>query len=184
MSAQTTALEARAAARTIGPQLQWEIEQFLYQEARLLDERRYEEWLALMAEDVVYEMPLRVDRLRRDERRYHVPDEIKIFDDDLASLKARVRRLQSGVAWSEDPPTRVRHLVSNVQIAAGDASDELKVTVVFVVCVSRMSEPPTIFYGQRHDVLRRKGDGGWRIARRTVLGDQSVSPSNNLTVFF
>jgi len=168
----------------MNPNLQWEVEQFLYEEARLLDERRYDEWLALMTEDVTYEMPLRVDRLRRDERRYGVRDEIKLFDDDLEGLRARVRRLKSGVAWSEDPPTRVRHLVSNVQITPGDKINEIVVTVAFLVCVSRMSEPATLFYGQRRDLLRRQDGGGFRIARRTVLGDQSVSPSNNLTVFF
>lgn len=167
----------------LGPQLQWEIEQYLYHEARLLDERRYEEWLELMAEDISYEMPLRVDRLRRDEKRFKVADEIKIFDDDLAGLKIRVKRIRSGTAWSEDPRSRARHLVSNVQIARAEKPGEIKVTCVFMVYVSRMDEEPSIFSGQRQDILRRSEEG-WKIAERWLLGDQSVIPSNNLTLFF
>ncbi|MCO7636629.1 aromatic-ring-hydroxylating dioxygenase subunit beta [Pseudomonas sp. S 311-6] len=181
---ETSGPDSGSADLVIGPQLQWEVESFLYREARLLDERRYEEWVELLAEDIVYEMPLRVDRLRRDDRRYRVTDEIKIFDDDLASLKMRIRRIRSGTAWSEDPRSRSRHIVSNVELAAGERAGELHVTAVFMVYVSRMDEPETIFSGQRKDVLRRQADGSWKIAGRWLLGDQSVIPSNNLTLFF
>ncbi|MDN7754855.1 MULTISPECIES: aromatic-ring-hydroxylating dioxygenase subunit beta [Burkholderia] len=167
-----------------GPQLQWEIEQFMYHEARLLDERRYEEWLALLAEDIVYEMPLRVDRLRRDEKRFKVEDEIKIFDDNLESLKLRVRRIRSGTAWSEDPRSRSRHFISNVQIVPGEQSNEIKAICAFMVYVSRMDEAPCVFSGQRQDVLRRSDQGEWQITERWLMSDQSVMPSNNLTMFF
>lgn len=165
-----------------GPQLQWEIEQFLYHEARLLDERRYEEWLKMLAEDIAYDMPLQVDRVRRDTRRYKVVDELKTYNEDFRTLNARVKRLLSGVAWSEDPPSHVRHFVSNVQLSAGERSDELAVTSAFLVTVSRLGEPVTFFPGQRHDVLRRTADGLWCVARRSIVSDYAVNPSNNLTM--
>lgn len=177
-------LGGQPAAIVYGPQLQWEVEQFLYAEAAMLDDRRYEEWLALMTEDVSYLMPLRIDRLRRDEKRFKVADEICIFDDDLGRLKTRVKRIRSGTAWSEDPRSRARHLVSNVQIAPGEAADEIEVTAAFLVYVSRMDEQANIFSGRRQDTLRRNPAGGWQIAARLVVGDQSVIPSNNLTLFF
>jgi len=79
---------------------------------------------------------------------------------------------------------RLRHLISNVQISRGQQPEEIEVISVFLVYVSRMDEEPTLFSGQRHDVLRSDANGGWKIARRVVIGDQSVIPSNNLTLFF
>ncbi|QDK35719.1 aromatic-ring-hydroxylating dioxygenase subunit beta [Sphingomonas sp. IC081] len=185
MSVEPVALDMPAIAEEPGPRLQWEIEQFLYAEAGLLDDRRFEDWLALMADDVVYQMPLRTDRIRRDERRLKaIAEEVKIFDDNLERLRTRVKRLRSGTAWSDDPRARVRHLISNVQISRGQQPEEIEVISVFLVYVSRMDEEPTLFSGQRHDVLRSDANGGWKIARRVVIGDQSVIPSNNLTLFF
>lgn len=163
--------------------LQWEIEQFYYHEACILDDRQYNDWLDLMAEDIVYQMPLRIDRTRRDERRFKSGDEIMIFDDNKKRMATRVKRLLSGTAWSDDPRARARHMISNVQIAAGDQPDEIKVTSAFLVYISRMDEPPSLFSGRRNDVLRLTADG-WRIAGRLVTGDQSVIASNNLVLFF
>jgi len=183
MNAEVATMTNRAASLQAGPQLQWEVEQFLYREAWLLDEKRYEDWLGLLAEDLVYQMPMQVDRLRRDERRYKVPDDVMIYNDNVALLTVRVRRLQSGTAWSEDPPSRVRRLVCNVQIANGDQPDTLTVTSAFAVYVSRLNEGSTLFSGQRQDVLRRQAGGDWRIAKRVIITDQSVNPGNNLTLF-
>jgi 3-phenylpropionate/cinnamic acid dioxygenase small subunit len=169
----------------VGPDLQWKVEQFLYREARLLDERCYEDWLTLLASDLVYTMPLRIDRLQRDGARYKAPsEEIMIFDDDLESLKVRVKRLRTGICWADDPPARARHAINNVQIAAGEVAGEIKVVSSFMVYVSRMAEGAILFSGVRHDVLRIDGSGGMQVSRRRILGDQSVMFSNNLTMFF
>lgn len=185
MSAEAAVAPAAPTAfESDGPRLQWEIEQFLYAEARILDDRLYFDWIGLMTDDVLYQMPLRIDRTRRDERRFKSGDEIMIFDDNKKRLETRVKRLMSGTAWSDDPRARARHMVSNVQIEGGDRPDELKVTSAFLVYLSRMDEPPTLFSGRRDDVLRRTTAGGWQIAKRLVTGDQSVIPSNNLVLFF
>lgn len=165
--------------------LQWRVEQFLYREGALLDQRRYEEWLELLDPDIVYTMPLRVDRLRQHVKRFGgKPDEIMLFDDDFKSLQMRVVRLNSGVCWAEDPPARVRHMISNVQVArSADAEDELNVTSVFMVYVSRMEESGILFSGERNDVLKAAGSD-FRVKRRQIIGDQTVMLSNNLTIFF
>src|SRR5271163_1854869 len=94
-----------AADRTDRISLQWEIEQFLYHEAILLDARRFDEWLELLADDIHYWMPLRFNRDRRDEAsEISAPDELSLFDDDKPFLEARIRRLKTGKAWAEDPP--------------------------------------------------------------------------------
>lgn len=165
--------------------LQWRVEQFLYREGMLLDQRLYEEWLELLDPAIVYTMPQRVDRLRQDVKRFGgKPDELMLFEDDFASLQMRIRRLKSGVCWAEDPPARVRHMITNVQIArSADAADELNVTSVFMVYVSRMEESGIIFSGQRNDVLKSVGND-FRVKRREIIGDQTIMLSNNLTIFF
>ena len=173
-----------AAAPPIDEKLLKCIEQFLYLEATLLDERRYEEWLMLLAPDISYVMPARVDRLRRDQARYTVSDELNLFDDTYTSLSTRVRRIRNGACWTEDPPARARHFISNVQVQPGDVGGELKVSSYYLVTVSRMDGEPATFTGCRHDVLRPVDDGKWKIARRLLIGDQSVISTNELTIFF
>jgi 3-phenylpropionate/cinnamic acid dioxygenase small subunit len=167
-----------------GPQLQWEIEQFLYAEAHLLDTRRYEEWLELLTADIRYVMRVVTDRIRRDAIRFKPQAiELKHFDDGRENLEHRVQRIRSGMAWSDDPPVRGTHYVANVRVSAGDTAQELRVSSNFLVHVSRTDEPATVFSGARDDVLRA-ADAGWRIASRTISLDESVLNSTNLTFFF
>ncbi len=88
-------------------ELYYDIEQFMLDEADLLDERRYEEWLELMAEDIHYWMPTRSNRLARElDREISAPDEAAFFDETKEHLQQRLVRLQTGMAWAEDPPSR------------------------------------------------------------------------------
>lgn len=173
-----------AAELVLGPALQYEVEQFLYQEAALLDERRYTQWLGLLAEDIHYHLPVRMNRLRRDlAQEYTRPGEQAHFDDRLPSLKARVGRLESGMAWSETPASRTRRLISNVRLQLAEAAQELEVRSHFLVYRSRQESEVDLFAGERLDRLRR-GPGGWRIARRTIHLDQATLHTGNLGLFF
>src|SRR5579859_1587271 len=97
--------------------LQYEVEQFLYAEAALLDARKYREWLGLVADDIHYWMPIRRTVTNSDlEREFTKPGDMAYFDDDRELLEMRVRKLEAGSAWSEDPPSRSRHFVSNVRV--------------------------------------------------------------------
>jgi biphenyl 2,3-dioxygenase subunit beta len=167
----------------VDPDLQHEIEQFLYAEAELLDESDLHAWVALFTDDVRYLMPTRTNRLRR-ERGQEIGKEtdLAFFDDDKKSLEARVRRLDTGVAWAEDPPSRTRHLVTNVRIEPL-AGDEYAVRSYFFLYRSRLRTDENLFVGRRHDVLRRTPEG-LRIARREILLDQNVILAKNLSVFF
>jgi biphenyl 2,3-dioxygenase subunit beta len=167
----------------VDPDLQHEIEQFLYAEAELLDESDLHAWVALFTDDVRYLMPTRTNRLRR-ERGQEIGKEtdLAFFDDDKKSLEARVRRLDTGMAWAEDPPSRTRHLVTNVRIEPL-AGDEYAVRSYFFLYRSRLRTDENLFVGRRHDVLRRTLEG-LRIARREILLDQNVILAKNLSVFF
>src|SRR6266545_4551809 len=99
-------------SRIIGAQnpVYWEIVEFLYHEAELLDTGRFQDWLALMTEDLSYRMPVRVTRVGRNNSGYS--NEMEIFSDDFSSMRLRIDRLATGSAWAEDPPSRTRHMVS------------------------------------------------------------------------
>jgi len=166
--------------------LQWEVEQFLYYEAALLDARRFDEWLQLLADDIHYWMPLRFNRDRRDEASdTSAPDEVSLFDDDKAFLEARIRRLKTGKAWAEDPPSRTRHLITNVVIEPANAPQNADFAVHsnFIVYRNRMEGEVDLYAGSRDDLIRRTA-GGFQIASRTIMLDQNVLLSKNLSILF
>ena len=106
-----------------------EIAEFLYAEAELLDERRHDEWLALLAEDIRYWMPMRRNVKYGDTTREFTreSEDISWFDEGKDTLTRRVRQIQTGIHWAEEPQSRITHMVSNVQLLevtpdAGDAA--------------------------------------------------------------
>jgi biphenyl 2,3-dioxygenase beta subunit len=165
-------------------QLRREIEDFLYLEAELLDDRKLREWLDLLTDDVRYWMPIRYNTLDRPE---NVTDELSkpgegyYFDDDKKSLKIRVERVYAKNAWAEMPPSRTRHFVTNIRMKKHDGT-EIEVHSNFLVYRTRMETDQDMFVGTRHDILRRV-DGALKIARRTIILDQAVLSAKNISVF-
>lgn len=163
--------------------LQYEVEQFLYAEAALLDARRYRDWLGLVADDIEYWMPIRRTVTNSDlAREFTKPGETAYFDDDRAYLEMRVRKLEAGSAWSEDPPSRSRHFVSNVRIL-DVVGDEITLEACFHLYRSRLERDVDSWIGRRVDVLRRTA-GGFRLARRHLFLDQTVIQSTNMSTIF
>ena len=173
-----------------------EIEQFLYREARLLDERRLHEWLELLTDDIHYWMAGRTNRYPKtskaisilDPGRYVEDDltrdnEVALLDEDKRSLVQRVARLDTGMSWAEDPPSRTRHLIANIEVEPGDGAQEVRAYSNFVVYRSRAETEQDFYVGARRDVLRRVG-GAWKLARRRVILDQNVLLAKNVSIFF
>ncbi len=160
-----------------------EISQFLYREARLLDEERYEEWLGLMTEDVHYWMPGIQARHRRDKTPALDPARMAFFDDDLLNLRRRVTRFMDPTAWAEDPPTRSCHVLSNIEVESTAAPREWRVYCTFINTRGRGDAEEFWLCGRRTDVLRRAADGQLRIASRCIVMTQSVLLAKNLNVF-
>ncbi len=159
-----------------------EILEFLHQEAELLDNGRFSEWLELMTEDIRYRMPVRVNRGRSLKPDY--AEKTEIFSDNLASLRIRVKRLGTDFAWAEMPPSRTRHLITNVRVHSTPDPLELDVLSYFLVYRNRTnSSRADILAGERQDLMR-KVEEKWRLARRTILLDQVVVGSRNLSIFF
>jgi 3-phenylpropionate/cinnamic acid dioxygenase small subunit len=171
-------------------ELKEEIEEFLYLEADLLDSRKFRDWLDLLAEDLVYFMPIRrnVKFGEQDERENTRQGEgISWFDEDKWTLTKRVEQILTGVHYAEEPLSRVSHMVSNIRLLsiAPSAEDATEVTVGsrFLVFQSRVEYEHYTFIGRRTDVLRRHGDS-WRIARRELILEQNVLLAKNLSIFF
>lgn len=171
-------------------ELKQEIEDFLYCEADLLDQRRFTEWLDLLADDLVYFMPIR----RNVKFGQHTENEntrqgegISWFDEDKWTLAKRVEQILTGVHYAEEPLSRVTHMVSNVRLLdvqpSVEAPQEVTVGCRFLVHQNRVEYETYTFIGRRTDVLRRAGDS-WRIARRELILEQNVLLAKNLSILF
>ena len=158
-----------------------EIEQFLYREARLLDERKFEEWLQLFTDDVRYWMPVVATR-ERGSPEVAGDHELAYFDDNQQTLSLRVKRLYTGLAFAEEPQSRTRRFISNVEVQ-GVGPDELLVFSNFIVYRTRLERELDLFVGRREDSLRKIG-GEWKIAKRKMILDQNVLAAKNLSIFF
>ncbi|MGE4240633.1 3-phenylpropionate/cinnamic acid dioxygenase subunit beta [Ramlibacter sp.] len=164
--------------------LQHEVESFLSHEAELLDERRFNEWHALLADDLRYWMPLArsfkfgqpQDEYTRERR------DAAWFDEDKKTLGQRIKQIQGGDHWAEEPASRTTHLVACVRVESIEGG-EIAVKSRFVVYASRNEREVQFYMGKRRDVLRRV-DGGFRIARREIRLDQNVLLAKAMTIFF
>lgn len=168
-----------------GIELWFEVQAFLVHEARLIDDRRFEEWLDLFTDDAVYWMPGRINPWRSGEIADSVtkPGELAIFEDTKQTLTTRVRRLRTGMAWGEDPPSRTRHLITNVEVEPDDDPAQLRARSNFLVYRAQLETDKDLFAGMRDDVLRRV-DGRLQIARRTLRLEDVVHDSKPLSIFF
>lgn len=161
------------------------VEDFLYHEAELLDGRRFREWWGLFSEDIVYWMPVRwnVHTLPGDvEAELEPRGGLSYFEDNKESLRLRVERLYTGTAWAESPPSRTRHLITNIRIKR-EEEDELEVRSNFFVYRTRLEQDRDLYVGERIDRLRPKGSE-FLIARRTIILDQAILDAKNISVFF
>ena len=167
-----------------------EIEEFLYDEANLLDERRFNEWLDTLAEDLRYFMPMESNvkfgehaarELTRREQH------MSWFNEGKWSIAKRAEQILTGVHWAEEPLSRVCRLVTNVQLRAieSNAAGELEVEVSsrFLIYQNRCEYEQYFFVGDRFDRIRRTPEG-WKLARREIRIHQNVLLAKNLSIFF
>lgn len=165
-------------------QTHFEVTQFYNLEAEFLDDGRFADWLEMLAQDLHYWAPIRTNRLRRQQAlSVAAPGEAAFYDETHASLAWRIRRYDSGMAWAEDPPSRTRHLISNISVR--DREDGLlQVRSAFLVYRNRLHTEVDIYAGGRNDVLRRAGTHGFEVVKRTILFEQNVLLMKNISTFF
>ena len=154
--------------------------QFLVEEAALLDAADYAGWLELLCEDIRYVMPVRVTTARG--AGFDSLSDMAHFDEDMYALRKRVQRLATDHAWTEDPPSRTRHFVTNVRTFRA-APGELRVQSALLLFRSRGdTREADLLSAGRADLLRETADG-LRLARREITADESVLRTQNLAVF-
>ena len=170
-------------------ELKQQIEDFVYAEAELLDQRQFKEWLELLTDDLVYFMPLRRN-VKYGQHAEHENTaegrEMSWFEEDKWTLSKRVDQIITGIHWAEEPLSRVCHIVSNLQLVEVrpdlESPHEVVARCRFIVYQNRMATETNLFVGKRTDLLR-KVDGQWKLARREIILDQNVLLSKSLTIF-
>jgi benzoate/toluate 1,2-dioxygenase beta subunit len=146
------------------------IEDFLFHEAKLIDEHRYDEWLALWTEDCLYWVPCNSDDA--DPAR-----QAMIIYDNRARLDERVYRLTSGAAWAQQPRSRTRRLISNVEVRETDGGYAVESNCL--IAELRRSRQD-LFAARILHTLRPAGDS-FRIALKKVLLLNNDEAIDNLT---
>jgi 3-phenylpropionate/cinnamic acid dioxygenase small subunit len=164
--------------------LWWEMVSWLNHEAELLDEGRFDEWLNLLGDDLVYEAPVRLTKELGEggENAYKAFVDQYYFLEDRTTLELRVKRLKTDFAWAEDPPSRTRRFVSNVRVN-GRVQDEAEVRSYLLLYRNRGDDTGNdLISAERQDVLYR-GPVGWKLSSRLILIDQATLGTKNLGVF-
>src|SRR6516165_4150922 len=146
------------------------IEQFLFREAQLMDEHRFDEWLALWSEPALYWVPSNRDDL--DPAR-----EVSLIYDDWVRLQLRIARLKSGFAHAQEPKSRMRRLISNVVIE--EAEGEVVASSNFLLAELRRGKQD-LFAGRTTHRLRQQ-DGSFKMKLKKVLLVNNDEPIDNLT---
>ncbi|MBN9620392.1 MAG: aromatic-ring-hydroxylating dioxygenase subunit beta [Actinobacteria bacterium] len=170
-----------ATSADVDPDTRAAITDFLFQEAYLIDERRFGEWLDMFDEEARYVVPVRVTREAGAD--WQLSPDSTIFDDTKQTLGIRIARLRTDFAWAEQPPSRTRHYVSNVLVDAGEASGEYTVRSNCLVYRSRGNLPrPDLFScARRHEL--RLDPAGLKIKNRWTVLDESMVSAHNLSIF-
>lgn len=163
--------------------LREEVGAWMLVESELLDGRREREWLEnMVSRNVVYQLPLRqtVERARGDG---FVPGTFHL-DERWGSLMARVARIETGYGWAEDPPSRVRHFVTNIRVGEEQEDGSINARSNLLVYRTRNDQTqPQLFSGERHDVYKRE-DGVLMLQKRSIYLDATAIEAHNIALFF
>jgi p-cumate 2,3-dioxygenase beta subunit len=150
-----------------------EIEDLLYKEAALLDEWRLEEWLELLSDDAIYEIPP-TDVPEGDAR-----NTLFIIADDAVRIRSRVKQLLGKSAWAESPHSRTRRMISNVRVLGADG-DRILATANFAVHRMRYESVDT-YIGRYDYKLVRVGNELKIKERRAVLDNEALRPHGKIS---
>lgn len=150
--------------------LRTRVEAFLIHETALLDERRYPEWIDLFTPDGVYWVPA-----NRDDT--DPGTHVSLIYDNVARLKERLVRADSGMFWAQDPPTRATRVIGNLLVKRRDEGLLARCKLVLVTQRRGQSQ---LLSGTCTYQLAEHGDG-YRIRHKTVLLIQNDEPQLNLT---
>lgn len=159
------------------------IQRQLFHEARLLSASEYDEWLAMLADDINYAMDMPQRRFKDDKSASRAPKKTPIFDDDMAALKMRIARFNTGFVWAENPINAIRHIVSNVEVFETEDTNRFSVYSIIEVHRSRMDAERKRLTAGRQDIWQ-KTDSGFQLLKRNATLDDGVVLDSNINFFF
>jgi 3-phenylpropionate/cinnamic acid dioxygenase small subunit len=163
------------------------ITRFLYEEVQLLDDWKWGEWLDFFSDDLMYWAPTRLDRIERERAKSISEFGTSVhFEETKPMLKQRVDRILTGKAWAEEPPSRSRHLVTNVRVSKGEGEGEFVVKSNFMAYRSNGQRAQDYITGERTDVIVKapESEWGYLIKERRILFDMSIILIKNLSLFY
>jgi 3-phenylpropionate/cinnamic acid dioxygenase small subunit len=158
-----------------------EVMQFLIEEAHLLDEGLFSDWLKILGPDFVCTMPVRQSVHRTGGSGFS--NSMNWTREDLGSLTFKVKRLQSDSAFNEDPPSRTRRLITNLRLHETAVPNEVYAQSYLLLRRNRGDAHDSVSLSARRDDVLRRSTDGWKLVRRTVWMDQAVLGMPNLSVF-
>lgn len=165
------------------PQLTGQVQMHYHREFRCLQEEAYEFWLEnFVAKDIHYWMPVIEVRMRKDKRPEPGLDDVSIFDEGYGDLQQRIDRLATGTVWMEDPASRIRYFLTNLEVYKTDDANEFRTYSNLLVVRNRRQLEMTQHSIGREDLIRREGDG-FKVFRRKLLLDARVTQDKNLYFF-
>ncbi|MDM5453825.1 aromatic-ring-hydroxylating dioxygenase subunit beta [Peribacillus simplex] len=161
--------------------LKCEFEQWLYDEAQLLDDIEFDDWFDLMHSSLRYQMPVRINKEGVERPDYST--EMFTFNDDIELLRLRVDRLKTDYAWAEIPPSRTRRFVSNVRVKDFVEGEKAVVKSYLLIYRSRSTDiQHDLISGERNDEFIFE-EGKWKLAKRIFIVDQTTINTRNLAIF-
>lgn len=152
----------------------------LAREAALLDDRRFEEWFALLSPAIDYRVPVRTMRLNRDGAGYS--SRAYFMEEDHASLRTRVARLRSPSAWSENPPTRTRRLLGSIRVGTPSGGVFPVASSIAVFCYRGDRAEPQMLTAERQDLWEGEGHA-WHLRERLALMDSTILGLEAFSIF-
>ncbi len=169
--------------QTVSLELHQEISQFLYREARMLDNELIRQWLTDVVDPQIrYQMVMTEERFRSD-KGPAAAREVMAYDDDMMALELRVRHFETGLQSMMDPPQKICRLIANIEAYQGESEQEYRVfSYGHASRFRRLYERETLVYA-REDVLRRSDDGALRLLSRRIALPERVVRSKNLLFF-
>lgn len=167
----------------VDPGLVSELTQVLHREAHLLDDGRYEDWLALLDPGVRYLAPIPADELGAMARPDGAPT-LVYFDDGLLQLEMRVAKIRTGLAQTENPPSRTVRLIGTVVVDQPATDGDHPVRSSFVLYRHRRQRQVEILAGHRFDTWRRAEGDEWRLAQREIHFAANVLPTKSLSLLY
>lgn len=181
MSSVTDACKGYA-AQAVAPTVCMAMSQFLAHEARLLDNGQFVDWLALLDEGIIYEIPIRLAVTRGSPQQY--PQGAYRLRDDLAMIRTRVDRAMTGEDWSEAPPSRTVRNVGSVEVEATSEGDVFIVhSAVMVYRERAVEEHWDLIPVRRLDRVRFASDGRCSLLSRQIFLAGTIVKTPNLGIF-